>query len=144
MSNDEKYQVLYLKDGKEVLTEPESNLEATKRAKRMVEDGYQVGSVMDVLSAAAYMHAKYGEAEVDGQSPFFPIEQYKKASRDVDAEVDDSLVTAIAAEEPSRERVQTRHLAVELALEMYGNTADSRTAEELVADAQTILDFLEG
>jgi hypothetical protein len=138
MSDDEKYQVLYLKDGKEVLSSPMSNKAAQAHARSLD------GSVMDVPSAAAYMRAKYGETEVDGQSPFFPIEQYKKASRDVDAEVDDSLVTAIAAEEPSRERVQTRHLAVELALEMYGNTADSRTAEELVADAQTILDFLEG
>jgi hypothetical protein len=154
--SEELYQVLYVKEGEEVLTEPESNTEVTKRAKRMDEDGYQVLAVMTQEGARNHMAKKAMAAEKDGKSPFFPVQQYQKAMRDVEPEVDDSLDMPVRAtskaapvapvatdpQEPN-ERFLRRHTAVELALAMFNNANNNRSARELVDDAKTILEFLE-
>jgi hypothetical protein len=138
MTTEPQYQVLYVKDGEETLTEPEDNKSAQTSAQHLDSQGYHVLSVMTVVGAKRYMAEKARRAEESGKSPFFPIRQYQKANRDVEAEVDDSLETG----HQRTRRSADRRLAVDYALRL--DVRKSRTAEELVADARTILEFLEG
>jgi hypothetical protein len=91
--SEELYQVLYVKDGDETLTDAEPYEDAQARAEKMDKDGYHVLSVMTVDGAKRHMAEQARRAEESGKSPFFPIQQYLKANRDVEAEVDDSLET---------------------------------------------------
>lgn len=144
-------QVLYLEDGEEKVAEPETDTEAHARAHRMSTAGYEVLAILDADKTESYLNRpRPMDALNDGQT--FPIEEYKKAHRDVEPEVADSLdmpdgieSKPMEAVEIDREAAQryNRISAIEFALKMYGGE-DNRSAEELVADAQTILDFING
>jgi hypothetical protein len=90
--------------------------------------------------------------KAEGQASSFPV-QFLRASLDRDKEVDDSLETTEQKDLPRileagakiqlHDRAQ-RRIAVDYALRMRERNDDCRTSDELVADAQTILDFLNG
>jgi hypothetical protein len=128
MNEEKLYQILYVQEGKERFSYAEPYDVAKKHADQLQNAGREVLSIMTRTAAQDYL-------------------RQATRYRDVDHELSDSVVTPEAPEtapDHNRARVQLRHIAVELALEMRGGTADDRTAGELVADSETILKFLEG
>jgi len=137
--------------------------EAVRRAKKL-------GAHQGIVSAVVVPASEYESSDnVDGleKGETFPIEAYKKAHRDVEDEVRDSLdspdglklreVTYDVDDEPrtvaqpvnepdgyaaTSSNIGHRMQALDFALRLHGG--NSVSSEELVADAQTILKFLEG
>lgn len=155
------YQVLHIKNGEEMFTYAEPYDDAKKTARQMQDSGLEVLSIMTQQGMTEYLNQKMrraqgGLAKMDravedfkeGGGRVFPVQEFQKAHRDVDAEVEDSLEVDDELSEDYLANISSpgnRLQAVDFALRLRaGMVVDPRTADELVADATTILKFLEG
>lgn len=142
------YQVLYIRNGEEMFSYAEPYEDAKKRANQMEDSGLEVLSVMSQQGSTEYINQKMRRAQGNMSRMVATLEDFRKTHRDEGAKADDTQSdlsqTLDRAARVQRTKLADRRISVDYALRLREGTEDTRTADELVKDAETILKFLEG